>query len=134
MSNYRKEAELDELLQSKEGVKGLIGELPEDTVSLAWRSALNEKLMTEAKPARQRGWLWKPVAGLALAGALALVTFIPRTPPATTANFESKLVNAHLSLSNAREVAGTGLTAYESMQETKAVDSFHSWTEADLNL
>ena len=72
---------LDSALAGSEFVSQTVRELPEDSVSLAWRSQLNERLFAEAGAKHhvaRRSWVWRPALGLGLAGALARVV-VPAT-------------------------------------------------------
>ncbi len=125
-------------------VAKVVQALPEETVSMAWRSALNEKVLLASK-ARQRAkvinWVWRPTAGLALASALAIV-FVMRTgapvmsaPSGLTSNsVEAKLVAFHRDSSLAYDVSGPGLTntdAVEGKADLKLGEP--NWTEDDLS-
>ena len=57
-------------------IRSMIQALPEEPVSMAWRSALNEQLLASAaKQRKKRRLLWfaSPAAGLTLVTALAFV-------------------------------------------------------------
>lgn len=127
----------DQEMREFEGaLKRIVSDLPEEGLSLTWRSELNEKLRALPVTAPRRFAFWKPVAGLALASALAVVAFVPRSGvnPTSPSDIEDQLVRTHISSAADREVAGTGLTAHESQRETLSLDTSSSWTEADLSL
>lgn len=137
---------LDARLNSEAQVamRDVVRALPEDSVSMAWRSALNERLLAEAvTPKRRFAWLnfsWRPAVGLALAGALAgIIIFRPNSAaPATsahgaTASLEAELITTHTQYATFVDVAGLGAlpmdTAYASRQGT---DETPDWSELDL--
>jgi hypothetical protein len=136
----------DKALESpaQKQVHELVSQLPEDSLSLAWRSALNEKLLATAPKPRRSVWTWmmKPAAGLAVAGALAVV-LISRTgispspsPVAvnqTTSNgqLEAALIQDHRELVQVSDVVGAGLNPEESSpSETLTLDG--NWNEYDF--
>src|SRR4051812_44518980 len=112
--------DLDRELSSpgQELVREVVQALPEEPLSLAWRSDLNTRL--HAVAARKKkldlfGWIWNPAAGVALAGALA-VAFVFRMPDvdhgvvATNKDVEKALVNTYVDSTASWEVAGDGIT------------------------
>src|SRR5579862_8678015 len=115
------EKEMDRRLQSPAQVQmgEVIKALPEETLSLAWRSELNTKLRAQAIHRRKLnlfGWLWKPAAGVALAGCLA-VAFVFHEPapqtPAASGGIESALVGDYVDSTASWEVAGDGASVSE---------------------
>jgi hypothetical protein len=131
------ETRLDEALGS-EGhavLRSLVGGLPDDEPSLAWRSQLNERLQHEAarrQTARKRAWVLRPAFGMALAGGLAAAVFLG-APAASgfDADIESGLLNAHREVALHSEVAGVGLRSYES-QRAALDPAFDLWDDFDL--
>jgi hypothetical protein len=130
--------ELDELLESpaQKATQNLLSGLPEETLSLAWRSQLNEKLIVIAeKPKPKPFWAiaWKPAAGLALASALALVFVLqmnPSTAPSSTATAKdssSVILTAHNEGSTWAELGVS--PASDSSATVPAIDDF-----SDLDL
>ena len=73
---------LDDALEAQAGLGRLVHDLPDPEPSLAWRSALNGRLMA-VSPKRRKSpvwtWLSGGVAATALA-AFAFVNLIPETP------------------------------------------------------
>lgn len=105
---------LDEALQQTENLRGLVHGLPEDQVSLQWRSALNEQILAMAAKPKKTLWslFWKPASGLALAGALTAVVIMQRPAPVApnlTANseFASAIFEAHEASYAYREIGVT---------------------------
>jgi hypothetical protein len=113
----RNNRDLDELLKD-ESVRGLVGALPEDEPSMAWRSELNEKLLSlQAKP-RARWWAsWRPMAGLAVAGALAL-TLLVRSPQADpnpqVTGLDEVLIAAHRESAARQEIGAASVSSLRS--------------------
>ncbi len=102
--------------QAAEWVRGL----PEETPGMAWRAGLNEKVRAEAALRARRRWRWtvaRPAMGLALAGALALVVFVPRAPLRPAApekgRLEASLVAMHDQSVETADIVGTGLNPDE---------------------
>ncbi len=119
-------AELDRELQGSEQsqLRKLVRELPEESVSMVWRSALNEKLMAIAAYQRKRRrviWVLRPALGIGLAGVMALTFVVIRgtheVPKSHRASVEAALVGVHRDAVLADDVAGTGLTAIEVDQD-----------------
>lgn len=139
-------ANVDQRLEGagQQQVAKVVHALPEETVSMAWRSALNEKVLLASK-ARQRtkviNWVLRPTAGLALASALAII-FVMRTSAPnlaastgiTSNSVEAKLVAFHRDSSLAYDVSGPGLTNTDAV-EGKADQRLGepNWTEDDLS-
>jgi hypothetical protein len=94
------EQELDRMLESEAGnqVRNFVRSMPEEPVSMAWRSELNQKLSAHIRTQERKrrfAWIVSPALGLGLAGALAFV-FVFKGPsivgsPPVTAVKESKL-------------------------------------------
>lgn len=135
-----KEAELDAKLASEgqELIRNMVKAVPEETVNLAWRSSLNEKLVAavEAKQRRRRvAWFLSPALGLGLAGALAIVMF---TTPSNTSskvshrNLEATLVADHRDNVRYTDVTGVGLSPDE-VVDGKSVNAVRTeYGEVDL--
>ena len=122
------ERDLDRQLSSaaQKQVHEVVKALPEETLSLAWRSELNTRLRNEIvhkKRVNLFGWVWKPAAGVALAGALA-VGFFFRTPEANLAppsgGIENALVNHYVDSTASWEVAGDGATVGDTKDSAPA--------------
>src|SRR5690242_12148641 len=101
MKDNLKGKDLDQELSSpaQTQMREIVQALPEETVSLSWRSDLNARLYAEAARRRKLnlfGWIWKPAAGLALAGALAIAFMLPMSKasaPESRGDVEKALVN-----------------------------------------
>jgi hypothetical protein len=137
----------DERLNSEaqQAIRQTVRALPEETVSLAWRSALNERVLQEAQLSKRRqrlAWLLRPAVGLAMAGAMAFVVVMrtPETKPISivrantaAAGLEAALVSTHRETAMLTDVAGVGLNATE--VEVLASDEVPptDWSEADFD-
>lgn len=136
-----KEARIEELLNTEgqqfiaQGVKRLSNEEP----SMAWRAQLNAQLLAEAqatrKVERRRAWIFRPAAGLAMAGALAMVFISTQdngTPvQSSSSSFEEQIVNAHYAAEQSVLLTGTSVAAHTSnggSTNTSTID----WQETDL--
>ena len=133
------ERELDVRLESpgQAQMRESVRALPDDTVSLAWRSELNARLRKSY--ARRRrfdlfGWIWKPTAGLAIAGGLALVLFIHPGGSGTAGNgaLERGLVNQYIETTTAREIAADGVTPNEAKEAGESGTSTIDWDQEDV--
>ncbi|HRF58610.1 MAG TPA: hypothetical protein PLH94_01695 [Fimbriimonadaceae bacterium] len=95
---------LEMALDSREHaeIRSWVGELTDEDPSLAWRSALNERLHAVRTPVRQpkMRWRWASVMGLGLASALTLTVYLvglkPTANPGTTSSGEKASVEANL--------------------------------------
>ena len=133
-------ADIDALLKSdsQDRVRRVVRSLPEESLSLAWRSGLNERLR-EIKPVpRWRARLvvaWKPALGLALATCLAAILVFRTAPTPThhTANVEASLVAVYEDSASSDEVSGSGLALHEVNDTTKTSDSSAESTDSDLS-
>lgn len=112
-------------------VREVVRALPEETLSLAWRSELNSRLRSEMARRRKLnlfGWVWKPAAGIALAGALAVAFMVqPANPvPANGGELEKALVSHYVDSTASWEVAADGVSMGDvkdaTNQHTIAVD------------
>lgn len=67
---------LDQALELQENVGNLVSELPEPSLSLAWRSELNEKLLAQSskkKKVARLGWFSGITASVALCAAFLFI-------------------------------------------------------------
>lgn len=129
---------LDERLESSESVRHLVAALPEETVSLEWRSKLNSKLMEVAKkPAKKRFAWWKPALPFAAAAAVAAVFFVPHNvrsvsqPLASSSNFEAALVQTHQDQVSQLDL--TGALSVEAKSEAQPIINDIEWDSSDLD-
>lgn len=139
--NEKMNRDLDARLNSpgQKQIANIVRDLPEDTVSMAWRSALNEKLAPMAakqERARRITWIWKPSLGLALAATLAVVMVmrIPDNRPASSKDsdaLEAGLVAYHQDSTVAMDVAGPGSANPQPTEVTGQKEP--GWTEDDLS-
>lgn len=119
-------------------VKTLVSSLPEEELSMAWRSSLNEELRKTAVKSRRRqylGWIARPAFGLAFAGALAAVVMIRTAPTSTpsvrsSGRLEAALVQEHQQNLLMSDVAGVGMYPIESRPTENAPAD--DWSEVDL--
>jgi hypothetical protein len=130
-NNEGADPQIDELLQhpSQQAARNLVRSIPDETVSMAWRSQLNERLMQQApaKPVR-RSWLWKPALALGVAGALAMGVLlrapVPNTSPNEPQDFAHTFVATHAQTLSYTEVAGAGLPPHEAVPVSYADDDW----------
>lgn len=91
-------------------VSEIVSNLKEESLSLAWRSNLNEALRAESLrlQRRKRVFFWlRPAAGLAFAASLAGVIFLhSAADTASTSSLEAKMISEFRSAAATAEVAG----------------------------
>lgn len=140
MKNKKNDSSLDALLKSEfqQTIRRVVNSLPEDSLSLSWRSDLNERLRQVRVQPRWRVRLaqaWRPALGLALAGCLAtLVAIRPGVQePQNSHPIEASLVSSYTDSANVDDLVGPGLAVHEVSDTTKSNDSSSQWTESDLN-
>lgn len=115
--------DLDERLVSpaQSQMREMLKSMPEDTVSMAWRSDLNERIasVVAVKQRRRRfAWVLSPALGLGLAGALA-ITMLTKTPTSPNLgqppkpSIETNLVASFRDSMNYTDVTGVGLNPDE---------------------
>lgn len=130
---------LDEKLAESEPIAGLVRSLPEESVSMAWRSALNERVLAESarrQKSQRIAWVWRPAAGLAVASGLAMALLFKsapvESPPLARVPIEASLLDLHREAVVASEVSGQ--TPSGVPEEAPKLDaSTNPWTEDDLN-
>ena len=133
---------LDQELNSapQQQMREVVQSLPEETVSLAWRSELNVRVVALAERKRRldlQGWLWKPAVGVSVAGALALVFMAKLADPGPVvtqpnASVETALVGTYMESKASWEVAGDGATATDSKDATPAMADPGDWGQEDV--
>jgi hypothetical protein len=106
--------------------------LPDEQVSMVWRSDLNQVLRAKSQANKKRKFFvnfLSPVAGLGVACALAVVVLIspPQThqsitpasqPTLSPSSLEASLVRFHQDDVRSADVAGTGLNPTEAINDT----------------
>lgn len=126
-------------------IRNLVREMPDESLSMAWRSGLNEQLLLESRRyQRKTRWMFalRPVAGLALAGAMAAI-FVFRTGALdrpsprlsdSSVSLEAELWTAHMESAQFADVAGTGVRPVEAtfVSRSSTVDT-HDWDEVDVD-
>lgn len=120
---------LDSLLSDSEPVKILVGTLPSEVPSMAWRSSLNEKLLLEAsRGAPKRTALWLKLSP-ALAVAGVFVAIIMTSKPVTIAPvaqpifIEEQLVQAHNEIVNTADSGMPTTDTFASNTDKSEIDS-----------
>jgi len=133
---------LDNRLQSDSQlhVAKIVASMPDEPVSMVWRSNLNETLRANAVTAKRKKFVFNflsPVAGLGIACTLAIVVMVrppaahPRTPivgqpPVVSNSLEAGLVRLHQDDVRTSDVAGTGLNPTEAINDANNSDSSDS--------
>jgi hypothetical protein len=138
MSNRQKfdDSRLD--TPSQDAMRKLVSNLPEESLSMAWRSSLNEKLLAEAAPARKRrGYLWflRPVVAVAAGAAMISLYMVQETaPPGPVAesSMERSLVQDHRQNLAILDIVGAGLNPLESTPTGSYSVDEPDWLDYDL--
>ncbi len=120
-------------------VSHAVAQLEQDELSLAWRSALNERLL-ELQPVKRKSWwavAWRPALATGLAASVLTVALF-RSGPAPSSHAESlenELIRIHLDSAAALDLAGTGLVPHEVASARPApVEEELDWSSVDLDL
>lgn len=129
--------EIDDLLQSDEQVQvsRLVGELKDDSPSMEWRSALNQRLLQVQRRKRREPWIWR----LSFVGAAASLAFalwmggIFADPSKTPAIKESQLVSEHLRAVDTNDLVGASLNQLEASRRSNGPAEPYQWQESDLD-
>jgi hypothetical protein len=134
--------DLDEALNSdaQQAVSRAVGALPEEQVSLAWRSRVNEAIASSGRKPSRQSIIWRltaPLAGLAAAGALAIVMLSNGTDVSTSRlasnTLERDLIQTHRETVFDRVVAGKGLAASEAEPTDASAWQPMGWQESDVS-
>lgn len=136
------EQELDRMLESDGGlqIRQAVQSMPEDHVSMAWRSQLNERLtaVVAVKQRKRRfAWILSPALGLGMAGALA-VMMMAKSPDqlespvvSTNAKLEESLVASHRDILQYSDITGVGLNTDEVVSK-RSSNASYSYDEVDF--
>ena len=140
MKRHDDHAELDALLQSEsqQMVQRAVGSLPEESLSLAWRSDLNERLRQVRPVSKWRAKFavaWRPAFALALASCLAVILMVQQTPTNshTGGTLEDSLVATYRETADADELAGAGLLLHEVNDTTQVSETSGDSSEAEIS-
>jgi hypothetical protein len=109
-----------------------VASLPDEQLSMVWRSDLNQVLRAQSQVNKKRKFFLNflsPVAGLGVACALAVVVLIapPKAPQSiisvskpvqSSSSLEASLVHFHQDDVRSADVAGTGLNPTEAANDT----------------
>lgn len=116
----------------------LVSMLPEDVPSMAWRSALSEKIYAEHASFQKRRrflWLTRPAAGILVAGALALIVLVrvPTKQPSFAAgkSIESAVIDTYQQETAIHEIASAGPIPGAESAHIAAVDPDSDWPQLD---
>jgi len=121
-------------------MRSLVSALPEEEVSMAWRSSLNQQLMqVAAKKQRRRRFLWvaSPIAGLSFVSALAFVVMLQpfghKPLAAPDHGVESAILADHHASMILGDMTSAGLNSTEVSTEANAKDPDEGiWNESDV--
>lgn len=124
---------LDAALAKTEHVREWVRSMEAEEPSLAWRSALNERLIAST-PRRRPLFDWKWASGLAAGAAMAALAFalyIPRPGPEPAASayaLEEAMLASYQQSSSAVTLGQSRLQPEASNGQSLEIE----WTEADL--
>ena len=124
----------------QQAIRSIVSGLPEEPLSMAWRSSLNEQLLlVAAKQQKKRRFLWvaRPLAGVSFATALAVIVLIqPFSHKAVVVpdhGLESAIMADHHQSAAASDVTSAGLNFNEVTTEANASDPEDGvWSESDV--
>jgi hypothetical protein len=122
---------------AQQRVREIVHSLPEETLSLSWRSDLNARLRSEAARRRKLnlfGWVWKPAVGVAFAAVLVLA-FVARMPnmgpvERPRPNVEQALIGSYVDTTASLDIAGDVSPMGEKDQPQKPVQG--DWEQEDV--
>ena len=114
--------------------------MPEDTLSMAWRSSLNEKLLqnsVEKKRKQRLAWVLRPAMGLGLACLLTVVVMFQPIGRHGVAipdkGLEAAILSDHHNSVLQNEVSSAGLNANEVVSEANSEEPEDGiWNDADV--
>ena len=137
---FESESALDDALSSDSQIRmaETVRLLPSDEPSLAWRSKLNERILSQGARIRTQNrlkWMFAPVAGLGLAGLFAVLILTPQQifgPAPKGVAIEQSMLTEHRDAVISRAVAGRGLAAEELRPTDRSGWNGVSWEESDL--
>ena len=114
--------------------------LPDEPLSMAWRSSLNEQLLLVAAKQRKKRrlfWVASPLAGVSLATAMAVIVLIhptihaPKVVP--TQSLETAILSDHHKSALSNDVTSAGLNLNEVTSDANSSPPEDGvWTEADV--
>ena len=121
-------------------ISKMVQSLPDEPLSMAWRSSLNEKLLETAAKKRKKqrlAWVLRPALGLGLASVLAVVVMFqphaPRTSPVADKSLESAILTDHHNSVLFNEVSSAGLNANEVTSEANPQEPEDGlWNDSDV--
>jgi hypothetical protein len=125
---------------SQMAIQEIVRGLPEDSLSMAWRSQLNERLRAEAvvaRPKRRFTWFALPAVGLSAAAAFAFIAVF-HTPTQTEPSFVAThsgsamavgLFDTYRQESMTHEITGSGPDPSSDNARVSIVDAANSMTD-----
>ena len=124
----------------QQAIRNVVSSLPDEPLSMAWRSSLNEqvRLMAAKKQKRRRlFWVASPLAGLSLTGALAFnVMFQPMSHKPISVpdrGLETAILKDHHNSTLGSEMTSAGLNLTEVTTDANESDPEEGvWNEADV--
>lgn len=121
-----------------ETLRQVVRDLPQDDLSMAWRSGLNEQLRAIAEVKRKRrlwvNWALKPALGLGATSAAMFVMFAStmHTPTTKSTTIEGLLVEEHRRSSTLPLVSEVGAGALDAANEASVkTPALPDWNESD---
>ena len=124
----------------QQAIRAMVSSLPEEPLSMAWRSSLNEQLRLVAAKKQKRKrlfWVASPLAGLSLTGALAfIVMFQPMAHKPVVSpdrGLESAILKDHHNSTLVNEMTSAGLNLTEVTTDANESDPDDGvWSESDV--
>lgn len=124
--------------QAQQSAAQMVGRLPEESVSLAWRSSLNEKLRAQQAKRQRRErvfWVLRPASALAVAATVFGVYLGGNPRPVATVerpNIEVYMVEAHRQTETVSLVSASGMGAFDLPRNGVSNSMTIDWEEVDL--
>ncbi len=123
-------------------VARVVKAIPEEVPSMAWRSALNERVLDAAKRKQKRRlWarIWVPMASVGSAGAVATIALAvwfggstPTETPNGPTSLEASMVAVHRENVHFADIAGPGLSEADAVPSKRTDGGEVQWEEGDL--
>ncbi|MFQ3587848.1 MAG: hypothetical protein SNJ74_00125 [Fimbriimonadaceae bacterium] len=124
--------------EAQQKVAQMVGRLPDEGVSLAWRSSLNEKLLAQQSKRQRRErvfWVLRPASALAIAATVWGVYLAGNPRPVATVerpNIEISMIEAHKQTETVSFVSATGMGAFDVPRNGVSNSMTIEWEEVDL--
>ncbi len=130
---------LDQQLNAdgQQAVRQVVRELPEESMSMAWRSDLNERLL-QMTPAKRKRWHlldWRPALGVGLAVVAFGFLILPnRSAPSANGTLEESLASVHAGAQIEAEFGSSMSAIVQNATGESGRPHSETWQVSDLEL